>query len=719
MENAGLHRQAVDRFELVQEMERGQRALAVEDMAFAHAEEGQWEEGVVAKRKDRPRFTINRIAGSIDQLVGDQRQNRTSIDVLPGTGADRKLADTYTGLIRAIEVESKAENAYDAAYLEAVTCGFGGFRVETDYSDDDAFEQNIRIAPIRSAATSLYFDPDAVQYDRRDARWAFVITSYTKAAFKERFPDAAALDFETEQYRANGWVSGGTVRVAEYWYKEPVKRRLALLSDGRVIDAEEEATVLDELMLQGVRVVRERTADSHKVKMCVVSGAEVLEGPTDWAGKFIPLVPVFGKEAQVEGRRYCRGLVRFAKDAQRVYNYATSAVVEASALAPKDPYFATPTQLVGHTEQWDNLNVDNPPVLLYTPDPLAPGPPSRGGAPQVQAALIEQARQAGTDIHATTGLEPASLGNVPELKSGKAIEAQQAMGDRGAFIFQDNLQKSIGYCGEILVDLIPRIYDTERTVRVLGADGSGEDVTVNQEVIDRQTGAPVLVNDLSQGKYSVAVSTGPAFRTQRERSLDKLLRFLEVAPEVRGFALDLVAENMDVVNNQELKRRVRKFMVQGGVVEPTAEEAEGMGLDQQPAPDPMQEALVENVRIQTEELISRIENREADTVQKLAAIQEKRMGQLVDYMGALLAKVKDVGTLSPQDLDILQAQQAVVEEGQLAAIEGEAQEREVQRALAQTGATQMEPPEPPRPQEVLPVQNPQGPQGPRPPGVLS
>jgi len=170
-----LYTEALLRFEAARLMDWEQRKLAVEDLLFINAEDGQWSEDVVTKRKDRPRYTIDRISGAIDQIVGDQRQNRTGIKVSPQTEGDEKTAEIYTGLIRSIEQLSNADNVYDSAFNELLTCGFGGWRILTDFESDESFDQIIKIKPIDSAASSLYFDPSASEYDKRDGGWTFYV----------------------------------------------------------------------------------------------------------------------------------------------------------------------------------------------------------------------------------------------------------------------------------------------------------------------------------------------------------------------------------------------------------------------------------------------------------------------------------------------------------------------------------------------------------------
>ena len=455
------YQEAMQRWQLCEQADKEQRELAIEDELFIHSEDGQWSEDINEKKIDRPRFTVDRVSPALEQLVGNQRQSRTGIKVMPGKGGNDKTAKIYSGLIRNIEKVCNAQNFYDNGYEEQITGGYGALcRVITEFEDDNTFDQVIRLKPMRSAASSYFTDPQAEEYDKRDSQFQFLLSYMTTSAFRKKYTDASEQDFSREEYRYSGvnkWFTQEGVRVAEYWYKEPYKRTLGLLSDNRVIDMEEEKAVIDELAEQEITVVRTRKVDSHKIFMRIMNGAEFLTEPQEWAGKYIPLIPVFGKVAMVDGRIFIRGKVRKAKDPQRIYNYTTSSIVEAAALTPKDPYFATPTQYGKHGAQWKSFNTKNPPVMLYDPDPLSPGPPQRGGAPTVQNALIMQNQQAAQDIYSTTGMAPPSLGAaIPELKSGKALQAEQDMGDRGSFSYDDNLQKSRQFLGVILIDLIPR-----------------------------------------------------------------------------------------------------------------------------------------------------------------------------------------------------------------------------------------------------------------------
>lgn len=629
-----IHKTALNRFEMVLNKEKDQRELAIEDMKFVNSPDGQWEEDAKEKRDGRPRYTINRVAGAIDQLVGDQRQNRTQIKVRPvGNDADEDLAEIYSGLIRNIESQSKAENAYDASYDEAITGGYGGFRFLTQFTDDDAFEQDIKIKWIPSAASSLWFDPSSHEYDKRDAMWAFVTADMPVDEFKDKFPKATVSDFEELSRRdaqCKDWINGENIRVAEYWVKTPVEKNIALMTDRTVIDLDEERDVLDELKAKGVTIAtgidgkpKVRKVKSHKVEMYKMNGAEILEGPKAWAGKFIPLVPVYGKITTIEGKTYIRGITRNAKDPSRIYNYATSAAIEAAALTPKDPIWMTPAQAAGHEPQLKTFNKKNQPFMFYNHDPEAPGVPQRTGAPSVQTALLSQVQQAAADIESTTGIHSASLGNAPQLLSERSIQSQAEKGDRGAYVFTDNLSKSIQYGGDILVDLLPRIYDTPRLVRVLGIDGTSEEIGINgfnQTILDEQTGKPVIVNDLSRGKYDTVVETGPAFSTLKQETANQLIDIGSAYPQLQDFGLDLIVKNLPILESEELTKRIRNSMIKNGLVEPTEEEIEELGLNQPQDPDPGQVALTDNILMQNAELESKItindQKAESETVKQ-------------------------------------------------------------------------------------------------------
>ena len=677
--NQKILQTALERFQIIETKERKQRKLAVEDMKFVDTEDGQWTEDAIERRANRPRYTIDKISPAKDQLIGDQRQNRTQIKVRPVSGgADEKTAKIFNGLIRNIESQSNAENSYDSAYDEELTGGYGGWRVLTEFNDDDSFEQDIRLRPIMSAATSLWFDSSAEAYDKRDAKYGFLTKDISTEDFKSQYPNAIESDFTQGQFQSSlceSWYRDNVVRIAEYWVKTPITKTIALMSNGAVIHKEDEEKVLDELAAQNITIVKERKVKSHKVEMYKINGLEVLEGPNAWAGKYIPLVPVYGKISNIEGKTYVRGIVRKAKDPQRIYNYATSAAIEAAALTPKDPYWITPAQAIGHENALKTFNKKNQPFMMFNADPKNPGPPSRTGAPSVQTALLSQIQQAGMDVESTTGIHAPALGNAPQLLSEKSVLSQAEKGDRGAFVYQDNLAKSIQFTGDILIDLIPKIYDTPRMVRILDVSGKSEVVGINQEdlsefnqpIVDEETGETVIVNDLSKGKYDIITETGPAFNTLRSEAAQQLIELSAASPVFADLTPDLIAKNLDLVDSEEFVKRLRKFAIQQGIAEPTEEEIEELGLNQPQAPDPTQTALTDNVNMQTAKIQADIENQDAKTQQILIDTQSQTIEAYEKLIKSFKEQQEAGIPFTPQDhrtrvnqIDIMQDAQGVI-----------------------------------------------------------
>lgn len=635
--NLEVHTEAMSRFNSSMRTDSDQRALAIEDMRFAQVPGGQWDDIASAKRKNRPKYEINKIALAVNQVVGDQRQNRISMKIRPfQSGSTQEVANTYNGLIRNIENVSKFANAKDNAFFELVNGGFGAWYVKTEFNANDTFDQDIRLTTIRSAASSVFFDPAATDENKRDANYAFVAIDMSKDDFKSKYPKATVSDMPTNSTGgtqfAKGWRTEDTVRVADYWVKVPTTKKIVKLTDGRVVDFEQVEPVLDELAQEGIEIAvdqsgrpQERTIKTHKIVFYKISGAEILEGPSDWAGKFIPVVPIYGFNMWIEGTHYYRGMVRLAKDAQRVYNYVTSAKIEAAALAPKDPIFYTKDQIKGHTRAYETYNTSNTPFLPYNPDPKAPGPPQRLGAPQIQSALVEQGQQADVDIQATTGRFAPSLGDNPGQQSGRAILAVQREGDVGTFQLIDNLKKGVEYTGEILLDLIPKIYDTERQIRVLKEDGTDEMVTINQTVFDQQEGKKVILNDLSQGKYDVLADVGPSYNTQRVEALNFLSEISKSSPLFAQVSPDLLAKNIDFPFADELSKRIRAVLIPQGVIQPTEEEKKEIEANQpQQQPNPFEQLQLQLAEFEVQQKAGEVDKTEIEIAILRADLDKKR-----------------------------------------------------------------------------------------------
>lgn len=620
------------------------RELAIEDIRFVDEEGAQWDDEVRKARGGRPCYSFDRTSIAIDQVKGDQRQNTPQIKVLPiDDKSDRKKAEIFEGLIRAIERNSSANTAYNTGFDFALKGGFGAWRVYPKYVED-SFDQELCIGRIENPFT-VHFDPSAKDYLKRDSEWALITERIARDAYEAQHGEPGT-DLDLSQHD-HDWINDKEVRVAEYYKRMRRKKTIALLDDGRVIDYDTIKAIEEELRdpppgsgIKPIRVLKKREADTTFIRWWKLSGVGIIEGPIDYEWKYIPIVPIYGRVTNIGGKRKYRGLVRKAKDPQKAYNGARTAEIEAVAMVPRSPYFVTPGQIKGYENQWSTANVKNPLWLYYNPVKDLPGggKPTREPMPEIPNALIALSQQAADDIKASTGKFGPSLGEPQANELPGAIRQRNTEGDVSSYEFIDNLAESIKYTGEILVDMIPKVYDGERVVRILGIDGREAFESINQRGPDGK-----LLNDLSQGRYDVAVDVGPAYTTQREWARDNLLRFADT-PEMKMLVGDLVAKNMNFTGADELERRLRIPLIQRGVIPPDqlTEDEKAALPKEPPPPDPTQQALTTKLQADAARSQAQAQKAQIDTAnaaidaqmkpQELQKLIAETVGQMLENM---------------------------------------------------------------------------------------
>jgi hypothetical protein len=541
----------------------------------------QWPADVLATRgavqgqtiNARPCLTINKLPQHVRQVTNDQRQNRPSGKVIPADDrADPQVAEIYNGMVRHIEYISDADVAYDTACENQVSYGEGYIRIITEYCDDNTFDQDIKIMRVRNSF-SVYMDPTIQDPCGADAKWCFVTEDLQREEYERLFPDASPISslqtLGIGDQSISIWINEDTVRIAEYYYIEYEKATLHLYPGN--ITAFEGSPEAKQLKMMGVKPVRTRQVDAKRVKWCKTNGYEFLE-KSDWAGDYIPVVRVVGNEFEVDGKLYVSGLVRNAKDAQRMYNYWTSQEAEMLALAPKAPFIGYGGQFEGYEMQWKTANTQNWPYLEVNPDvtdgngavlPL----PQRAPPPLPQTGLIQAKMGASDDVKSTTGQYDTSLGATSNERSGKAIMARERQSDTGTYHYVDNLARAIRHVTRQLVGLIPKIYDTQRVARIIGLDGDTEMVKLDptqaepvKEIRDENNIVIDKIYNPGVGKYDVVVTTGPSYMTKRQEALDAMGMILQSNPQLWQVAGDLFIKNMDWPGAQEMAKRFEKII---------------------------------------------------------------------------------------------------------------------------------------------------------------
>ena len=539
----------------------------------------QWPADVLATRgavqgqtiNARPTLTINKLPQHVRQVTNDQRQNRPGAKVIPvDDTADVEVAEIFNGMIRHIEYISDADVAYDTACENQVAYGEGYIRLLTEYCDDNTFDQDIKIGRIRNSF-SVYMDPLIQDPTGADAKYCFITEDVTKAEYERMYPDAAPIStlqsLGVGDQSISNWLNEDTIRIADYYYIDYDKATLNLYPGNATAF---EGTPEDkELRAIYGKPKRNRVSDRPVVRYCKINGYEILE-QRDWAGKYIPVIRIVGNEFEVDGRLYVSGLVRNAKDAQRMYNYWVIQEAEMLALAPKAPFIGYGGQFEGYEDKWKTANTNNWPYLEVNPDvtdgqgavlPL----PARAQPPMASSGLLQAKAGAAEDIKATTGQYNASLGQGGNERSGRAILARQREGDVGTYHYGDNLARGVRHIARQLIDLIPKIYDTQRIARVIGEDGETKMAKINPDqpmpvnkIVDEQGIVIEKIYNPGVGKYDVVATTGPGYATKRQEALEAMAQLLQGNPQLWTVAGDLFVKNMDWPGAQEMSARFKK-----------------------------------------------------------------------------------------------------------------------------------------------------------------
>jgi len=640
-------------------------------MAGSPDNQWQWPADVLATRGSvqgqtinaRPCLTINKLPQHVRQVTNEQRQNRPTGKVIPADDrADIAVAEILDGIVRHIEYISDADVAYDTACDNQVTFGEGYIRILTEYAREDSFDQDIKIGRVRNSF-SVYMDPAIQDPCGADAEWCFITEDISKEDYARRYPDASPISSLMTQgvgdQSLSQWLSGDMVRIAEYFYIEHKTATLNLYPGN--ITAFNNSPLDKQLRAQFGKPARSRQVDRKQVKWIKTNGFEVLE-ERDWAGKWIPVVRVVGNEFEVDGQMYISGLVRNAKDAQRMYNYWVSQEAEMLALAPKAPFIGYGGQFEGYEMQWKTANTNNWPYLEVNPDVTdgagSPLPlPARAAPPLPQTGLIQAKMGAADDIKTTTGQYNPSLGAESNERSGRAILARERQADVGTYHYVDNLSRAVRHVTRQLVDLIPKIYDTERVARIVGIDGEVDMVRINpmqpepvRELRDQMGNVVEKIYNPSVGIYDVKVTTGPGYMTKRQEALDAMSMLLQSNPQLWSVAGDLFIKNMDWPGAQEMAARFAK------IIDPKILEGEDQSPQMQMAQQQI-EALTQELN-QVVGMLKKVEQSfeaqqldikayEAET-KRIAAVQAGMTPeQIQDIVMGTIAAAMDTGDIVP------------------------------------------------------------------------
>lgn len=576
------------RYQRCVDFESDFRKTANDDLKFVHADSDngfQWPDAMRTQRESdaRPCLTVNKTRQHALMVINEAKENRPSVKVnAVGGDASYESAQVYEGVIRHIEYQSNASDAYDTGLEFQVWTGLGYWRVVTEYAGDDSFDQELYIRRIRNPF-SVYLDPDIKEADGSDAKFGFIFDDMKREDFNRKYPafkdDVGNSVLGNSDYTS--WCTDDTVRVAEYYYVDYEKDTLIALPmpqqnpDGSMGERMEMVTLsalresLPELAKVAMKdkTIQKRPIQKQKVRWCMIGGDQILER-SEWVGSTVPIVRVVGEECMIDGQLDRKGHVRNLKDPQRIYNYWSSSAVEHVALQTKTPYIAGARSIEGYENQWENANTSNDSVLVFN-DVDDQGnallPPQRTEPPVMSAAYMSGMQIAAEEMKMVSGQNDALMGAPSNEISGIAIGKRSKQGVQSTMQFRDNQAKAIRYTGKILIEAIPRVYDTPRTIRILAEDGSDDTVQIdpNQQQPMTETkkndgtdGVNRAFNP-AMGKYEVLADTGPNYSSKREEAFEAMTAIAVADPTFLGKAGDLYFKAGDFAMADELSERYK------------------------------------------------------------------------------------------------------------------------------------------------------------------
>lgn len=663
--------EAERRFEQCENWESRARKLFVEDIKFSNADSDngyQWPGDIRRNREidERPCLTINKTHQHNLQIINDAKQNKPRATVRPvGNGATYEASQVFEGIFRHIEYISNATVAYDTATSFQVQGGIGYWRVVTDYLGNDNFDQEIFIRRIKDPLT-VYLDPDINEVDGSDARFGFIFDDMPLDEFRQAYPEYRDMGGADALGNSSGWIDKDHVRIAEYYRRTENKDQLISFTDPRTgqptqfkrgdIPAEWIDAVIDNPS------TRIREIKTWKVEWFLIIGNEIAER-RDWAGQYIPIVRIIGEETIINGELDRKGHTRCMRDPQRIYNYWSSSAVEHVALQSKTPFIAAAAAIENLEEYWKTANTVNHSVLPYNAvddeGNLLPAP-ARAQPPVMATAYVEGMKIAQQELSMVSGQYDAMFGQKSNETSGVAIQERQRKGDNATYHFIDNLAIGIRFTGKILIDLIPKIYDTPRVLRIIGEDGEESHVQLDpkaaqayQKQAMQQKAEVEAIFNPSVGRYDVEADIGPAYATRRQEAFNAISQILTSAPNLVNLIGDILFKAADFPMAGEIAERMERMVppeAKGEGVPPAVQQLQQqLTHTQQQMSDMAQELGEERLRLKAKDAQKEIDVYDAITKRMAILIKEQVSPRDIAMMVHDFMKEEHRASLAPVD----------------------------------------------------------------------
>lgn len=632
--------EAQKRFHVCEQWEGPSRINFKADYKFANGDpynNYQWPQSILSERNGKPSMTVNRVRQYNLQIINGNRLNKTDVKIRPvGGEASFQSAEILNGIIKHIEYISDAQQAYDTASEGQVYAGIGYWRLVTDYASETTFDQEIYIRRIADPLM-VYLDPHIQMFDGSDAKYAFIFDERDKSEFYDEYPKYRDQIGNTPlsgdpggNDHARGWLDEDRIRVCEYYRKTTVDDVLHRLNDGTTVTESEAANIpgMDKVIAK--HSTHSRPISRSKIMWYLIAGGTIID-ETEWAGKYIPIVRVIGEETVIDNTLDRKGHTRALISPQEAYNYYTSSAIEGVALQTKTPWLTSAEAIEGHEEDWAESNIQNKSVLIHNAiADKGPVPtPTRIQPPVMASAYMDGMKVAQNEMGMASGQTESSMGGQTNERSGKAINERQRTGQTATYHYIDHLSSALRFTGKILIDLIPKIYDTPRILKILAQDGTPMTVQVDPKApAAHQPSDPIDAEGLDQdhvtaifnpnvGQYDVIADNGPNYATRRLEEFNDLTQIITQNESMAPYLLDRWAANSDFPDANVLAARFRNMLpanAKGQAPSPELEQAQKqMQLLQQELAKTTKELEAAKAKFTVSELQKEIDFYKAET----------------------------------------------------------------------------------------------------------
>lgn len=540
-------------------------------------------------------LTFNKIAPLVNHLLGEQRQNTPALQVDPSSTVPATTAEVRAALVKDISLGSDAKVVYQTAFQQAALGGFSAFLVYNDYDNDYNFEQIIKYKWFKDP-TRCYWDVSAEDICKTDGLYCGYRTSFSRERFKKLYgvDVERSIGSEGGYYNSTeGFWNDDQIMIIDHFERKYKKVKIHQLSNNESITTDElnqlEKIKIDdvEFILFGnepVTIIRDRMTYRYTIEHTKFAGDYILE-KNEFPCDILPLVFVDQNSYyDKNGRQVCRPLVKDARDAQRLLNFIGTQSAYLLKIARNDQFLVSKNNVKGaDTRQiWTDPTVVQG-ALVYDESPNG-NKPEKLKPSEISQSLMLMYDKAERDIHTTLGMYDTQIGDNGNEISGAAIDARSKRGSYNNFVTFDALNRAIAESGRITNKMIPRVYDTERLIKLYMPDSGLRDVYLNRPKDDY---GMEIENDMTEGEYKIRLQPGPSYEGQKMEGLQSLEMIFKNDPRTFNLFADLYADNLPLPNNIEIRNRLKT------IVPPEIIEAgkTGKPVDQsqkQPSPEEMQ-----------------------------------------------------------------------------------------------------------------------------------